>query len=361
MQWADFQKHQGATLAADGIALHYGDLKGEYHAALGQAVLMERSHEGRLESRGRDRLNLVQRISTNDVLKMPLSTGRATIFTKPTGRILERVMIYNQDERALITTEPGRGESVRQYLQRQVFFNDDFQINDLAAQTRLFTLHGPAANRIVETLVGGSAQHTSDDQPEMRCLTASIAGVDVTAAERKSLSGGHWALMVAQEAAETVWESLLETGKEWGLRASGSLTYNVLRIRAGQPGVGRELSPDYIPLEAGLWDEVSFDKGCYTGQEIIARMESRSRLAKTMVKFQLSAMIEAPASLFHEGKQVGALTSSVTTPDDEFLGLGFVKVLLAIPGQKLAVGESDVSAEITELAGAQAPFHAPAT
>ena len=56
------------------------------------------------------------------------------------------------------------------------------------------------------------------------------------------------------------------------LRPAGSLTYNVLRIRAGRPGVGRELSTDYIPLELGLWDEVSFTKGCYTGQEIVSKM-----------------------------------------------------------------------------------------
>ena len=63
---------------------------------------------------------------------------------------------------------------------------------------------------------------------------------------------------------------------------AGSLTYNVLRIRAGRPGVGHELSTDYIPLELGLWDEVSFTKGCYTGQEIIARMESRGGWRKRL-------------------------------------------------------------------------------
>jgi aminomethyltransferase len=133
------------------------------------------------------------------------------------------------------------------------------------------------------------------------------------------------------------------------------LAYNALRIRAGQPATGRELSKDYLPLEAGLWDEVSFTKGCYTGQEIIARMESRGRLAKTIVKLKLSKWIEAPKDLYFEGKPAGTLSSSVITPDDEILGIGFVKVSLAIPGQALETVGSDAKIIISELVGVQPP------
>ncbi len=146
---------------------------------------------------------------------------------------------------------------------------------------------------------------------------------------------------------------IMEAGKPFGLIPAGSLTYNTLRIRAGRPAAGHELSTDFIPLEAGLWDEVSFTKGCYTGQEIIARMESRNRLAKTMVKLSLSQMVEAPAPLFHEGKTVGTLTSSVTSPDGEFFGIGFVKTTLAEEGQQFTVGESTIEASISALAGVQ--------
>src|SRR5690606_27230476 len=113
------------------------------------------------------------------------------------------------------------------------------------------------------------------------------------------------------ESADRVWTALLAAGADHGLQPAGSLTYNVLRIRAGRPGVGRELSADYLPLEVGLWDEISFNKGCYTGQEIIARMESRSRLAKTIVTLALDALVEAPAPISIDEREVGTLTSSV--------------------------------------------------
>lgn len=344
MTLEQFFRAQGAALAPDGIPLHFGDQAGEYQAALQQVVLMERSHEGRLQAGGRDRFALIQRMSTNDVAAMPPGTGRPTILTNPNGRIIDRLMVYHQGEQALITTEPGRGEAVRRYLQSQVFFNDDFRLNDLSAATRLFALHGPQADALVEALTGRAINTPSESY---KLITAD----ELIFLQRKGLSGGHWAIIVPDETAEAAWLSIMKTGAAHGLRPAGSLIYNALRIRAGRPGVGRELSEQYIPLEAGLWDEVSFSKGCYTGQEIIARMESRSRLAKTMVQVRLSQMVDAPAPLLLDGKEIGALTSSVEAPDGQRYGIAFVKTAFAIPGTLLDAGAGQ--AEITALAGTQ--------
>jgi aminomethyltransferase len=341
-------RSQGATLAPDGIPLHYDDLKTEYDAALEHAVLMDRSHEGRIELRGRDRIDIIQRISTNDLLHLALNEGRATIFTNPNGRILDRALVYNRGDCALMLTEPGRGAALSAYLQRQIFFNDDVQITQIAAATCLFALHGPRADAVVAEFVSEAASLS-----DLHGADATIGHTSIYFARRTSLAGGHWAVLVPEDQAEAVWLGILEKGAAHGLIPAGSLTYNVLRIRAGQPGVGRELSTDYIPLEAGLWDEVSFSKGCYTGQEIIARMESRNRLAKMLVKLRLSRSVVAPAILYHEGKAVGTLTSSAATPDGDNLGLGFIKVPLAVSDQALQVGEERVEANITALAGVQ--------
>jgi folate-binding protein YgfZ len=336
----------GAEVAPDGIPLRYGDLKAEYRAALEAVVLMDRSHEGRIELRGRDRIEIVQRISTNDLSNLPQNQGRPTIFTNPVGRILDRAIVYNMGESALLLAEAGRGAPVYQYLTRQIFFNDEAQLVDVAPSTALFALHGPKADTLLEAFLPDASR-----LPPYALCSVQIAGVGVTAARRKSVSAGHWALVVPRNAASTVWKAV----EEAGALPAGSLTYNALRIRAGIPAPGRELSTDYIPLEAGLWDEVSFAKGCYTGQEIIARMESRGRLAKTMVQMRLNAPVEAPAELLHDGKAVGTLTSSVTTPDGEIVGLGFVKLPLAEAGLSLHVGDNSTTAEVTALAGAQPP------
>ncbi|MCU0512006.1 MAG: folate-binding protein, partial [Anaerolineae bacterium] len=136
---------------------------------------------------------------------------------------------------------------------------------------------------------------------------------------------------------------------------AGSLTYNTLRIRAGYPA-GREISQDYLPLEVGLWDAVSFDKGCYTGQEIIARMESRQRIARTLVHLALTDFVAAPAPVFMAGNAVGTLTSSVQAPDGAIFALAVLKIAAARPGTALTVGEGGSAAVVSGLPGAQPPY-----
>lgn len=346
MTLTDLHQQLGGVLAPDGIPLHYGNQADEYRAALEHAVLMERSHEGRLEIAGRDQLALLQRMSTNDVESLADGEGRPTIFTSPIGRILDRITVYRRGDVSLLLTEPGRSDAVRTYLQRNIFFNDDVRLTDLAPSTQQFVLHGPRASEALAAL-----DSTLSALPPLHGKTVSIAGNDVFAARTKPLVGDAWVLVVPNAAAAEVWSALLAAGQPFGLRPAGSLTYNVLRIRAGRPGVGRELSNDYIPLEVGLWDEVSFQKGCYTGQEIIARMESRGRLAKTIVSLKLDAPVQAPAPLMLEGREAGTLTSSVQTPDGDVLGIGVVKTAAAQVGQTLSVGEH--TATITRLAGVQ--------
>jgi folate-binding protein YgfZ len=339
---------QKATLADDGIPLHYGELRAEYHAALENEVIMDRSHESRIEISGRDRFNLLHRISTNDLMNMSPGEGRPTIFTNANARILDRVIVYNRGEQALIITEPGRGAAVVSYLQRNIFFNDDFQITDLSTATHLFALHGPQADAVMEVW-------SLDITQQAHSADLTVNEVPVFVARRTPVSGAHWVIVVPVEHAAAIWSSLLEVGATYGLTPAGSLTYNALRIRAGRPAIGRELSQEYIPLEAGLWDEVSFSKGCYTGQEIIARMESRNRLAKIMVTLELDTRVEAPTELYCEGRKTGTLTSSVTTPDGEHLAIGFVKVSDAQPGARLTIGTSDTQVTITSLAGTPPP------
>ena len=352
MTLADAQRQHGAALAGDGIPLHYGDQAAEFNAALNAAVLMDRSHEGRLSLHGPDRLALVQRMSTNDVQALAADEATPTVFINPIGRILDRVTLINRADDAVLLAGPGRGEPLRAYLQRHIFFNDQVQVADLAPATRHFVLTGPQADAVAAALGPALA-----DLHGPVGAAVEIAGAPAYAVRVKPVSGSQWSLIVPAEAAKGVFEAVLEAGKPFGLRPAGSLVYNALRIRAGIPGTGRELTTDYIPLEVGLWDEVSFRKGCYTGQEIIARMESRGKLAKTIVQVTLDRPIEAPAALKLDGREVGTLTSAVPAPDGRVYGIAVVKVAAALPGAVLEAVRDDATADatITKLAGAQPP------
>lgn len=337
----------GAQVASDGIPLHFGDQAAEFRATHHAAVLMDRSHGGRLRLSGRDRLALPHRLSTNDIIALEPGQGAATLFTSPIGRILERAVIVHRGDDALLLTEPGRGEAMRGMLQRNIFFNDEMGIADLSEETRQFALHGAHADALVGALLHGETLPSV-----IGGIEAQIDDIPIFIVHHKPLVGDYWTIIVGNDAAPRVWSEILRVGAAFGILPAGSLTYNALRIGAGRPGVGRELSVDYLPLEVGLWDEVSFTKGCYTGQEILARMESRGKLARTMVKLALQQPIDAPVPLTVNGHTVGTLTSATVTPTGEAIGIGVVKVAHAQPGIKLYISDTN-HATITAFAGVQ--------
>ncbi|MDX2160078.1 MAG: glycine cleavage system protein T [bacterium] len=340
-----------AEIALDGIPLRFGDLSAEVNAAHQHAALFDRSHEGRLLLTGRDRLALVQRMSTNDVESLPEGSGTATLFTNANGRIIDRITLFHRGDDALVLTQPGRGQAVRDLLQRNIFFNDEVRLSDLAETHRQFALHGTQADSMFAALF-----------PEIGVLNAfqtrafTWEGSAVTAARLKPVVGSHYALLVPNAQAAALWTHSLNAGRAFGLVPAGSLAFNVLRIQAGVPGVGRELSGDYIPLEVGLWDEVSFKKGCYTGQEIIARMESRRKLAKTLVSIALDAPVDAPAPIFLNEREIGRLTSSVSAPDGHTYAMGVLKVSASRPGTVVRVGSDRIIGSVIQRLGVQ-PEH----
>ncbi len=341
-----FHQKMGALLAPDGIPLHYGDLRSEYRAALADAILLDRSHEARVFLQGESRFELVNRMSTNDVSGMSLYEGRPTVFTSATARILFRAMCVNLPAGLLLIGEPGQSQALAELLRRNIFYGDNVEASDQRPTTAQFALHGPKADSIIRRL--GAELPPSADYSAYEIALATVA-------RRKSIAGPHWAIICPATSAAAVYRQLLESGQSFELQPAGSLTYNLLRIRKGRPA-GLELSADYIPLEIGLWDEVSFDKGCYTGQEIIARMESRQRLAKVMVKLNMTQLVEAPALVYAEGKACGKLSSSVAGPDGEIFALAVIKTLSAKPGTVLEVGPERRSARVSDFAGAQPDF-----
>lgn len=340
----------GARLAPDHIPLDYGDMALEYAAAQRGAILLDRSHEGRILLTGRARFELINRMSTNDMSELAQHEGKPTVFTNANARVLFRAGGYSLSSGLLLISEAGQGEALANYLRRNIFFGDDAVVEDISAETAQFALHGERADAAMMRLAPAASAIST-----LGCAEIDTDFGRLIIARRKAICGAHWIVIAAREAAVALHRDLLRRGASCGLVPAGSLTYNSLRIRSGRPA-GLELSPDYMPLEVGLWDEISFSKGCYTGQEIIARMESRQRLAKTLVKVDLASMIAAPAPVYAEGHVGGTLTSSVQAPDGEIHALAVLKLRSARAGSRLTVGPGGIEASVLDFAGAQPPF-----
>jgi aminomethyltransferase len=126
-------------------------------------------------------------------------------------------------------------------------------------------------------------------------------------------------------------------------------SFDILRVERGYGAFGHELGQEYIPLETGLLDAISFTKGCYVGQEIIARMESRNRLAKQLRGLRLAGPVTAPGKLEASGKEAGDLTSAVISPRFGPIALAYVRAAHTEPGTIVGIAGSDVRGEVAEL------------
>ncbi|MCC7360234.1 MAG: folate-binding protein YgfZ [Anaerolineales bacterium] len=321
------------ALAASGVVLDYGDAVGEYTAARRGTVAVWRNHVGRVRAVGRDRLDLLHRMSTNDLTGMAVGEARTTVLTSAIARMVDVLWVLNRAETALYLTGAGRAPVVRRWLGGYVFYNDQVKFADATAELGQFGLFGPRAPAVAEALAPGAA-----DLPENRFLDNG----EVVVARARPLAGAGYAVIAPAAQINRLWQQALAGGAV----PAGEQAYQWLRVAAGQPEgaadgtplAGRELTEEYIPLEANLWPAVSFKKGCYIGQEIIARMESRGKLARRLVGLKLDAPVDVGAEITASGAAVGAVTSAAVPPDVGPVALAYLKSAAAEPGQAVGVG-----------------------
>jgi len=298
-----------------------------YEAAHSSSVLVDHSSTfGRFILTDRDRLDLLHRMSTNDMNGLKLGEGCATVLTTALARIIDQLVVWNRDDTALAVAGAGRIRTVRMWLQKHIFFNDKVQTRDVSGEMLHFGLYGKAASEVAERLAPGSSALSLHHFKEI-----SVNDQSVLIARAFPIAGDGFTIIAPESIRADV------IGLLYDIPTISETDYDLLRIESGIPAAGHELTEDYIPLEAGLWDAVSFRKGCYIGQEIIARMESRNKLARTLITLRSPKPITVGTPLQVDGKSVGSVTSSAELPDGDGIGLGYIRTEAA--KQSIMAGE----------------------
>jgi folate-binding protein YgfZ len=212
---------------------------------------------------------------------------------------------------------------------------DDVAITDRSAGWARFAIEGPRARE----LLAAAAEGAPPDLLPEACAPIAIAGADALVAAFGWTGEDALQLFVPVPSAGAASDALRSAGArleaEWGDPAS----LEVLRIEAGMPRAGSELDEDVLPAEARLLERaVSFTKGCYTGQEVVARMHSRARVGHLLVGISLAAEAPPPpgAALLHAGAKVGAVSSAARSPAAGVIALGFVRAAHAEPRTELS-------------------------
>ena len=226
---------------------------------------------------------------------------------------------------------------------------EDLTIEDVTAETTMLALVGPDSG----TILGLTTSHGPQDS--LTAHSVRLGGVDVLAVEQPLGTLSRYWLITSPDSATGLWQHLTEAGAV----PLGATTMDAARVNFGVPEFGPELGEPYNPLEAGLIGSVDFAKGCYIGQEVIARLDSYKKVQKYLVSliFDAYAKVSPGDELLQGGKQVGTVTSVAPEPSDGVLkGLGYVKAAAATLGANLEVAGSEKgSAEILSLAQPYGP------
>ena len=322
----------------------YFDVLSEYQAATTGAALHDVSYMGRLQATGADGLDLLNRMSTNKVIDLEPGQGAPTVLTTERGRILDVLGVINLGDHILLTTSPGLQQPIIDWLDKYTIM-EDLTIQDITEDTAMLAVLGPDSS----AALGAATSLDLADLAPFHALSADIAGLPVSLINQPLGALPGFALVLSPEDAPHVWERLTALGA----CPTGIDTYEAVRVQYGVPVHGPEMGEPYNPLEAGLIGSIDFAKGCYIGQEVIARLDTYQKVQKRLVSLRFSpeASPSVGVDLRYDGKPVGTVTSAVRVPtSEETIGLGYVRTGSAHVGARLELaGSGEGWAEVLDL------------
>ena len=322
----------------------YSTSEEEYQAVTTKAALHDASYIGRLKAIGDDGLDLLNRLSTNKVIDLTAGQGAPTILTTDRGRILDLIGVVNVDEYILLITSPGAQQQVIDFLDKYTIM-EDLTVEDITKESTMFSVLGPASQAAVESASGT----TLGALPTYHSVTAEIGGHEVRLVHRPFGDLPSYDILMDTVAKTGVWGHLAASG----ITPVGEVAFEAARLNYSVPEYGREISEAYNPLEAGLIGSIDFAKGCYIGQEVIARLDTYQKIQKHLVRLEFSAdaTVSEGDVLTDAGKEVGKVTSVTNIPTGlGLVGMAYIRKASASPGNVLELAApSSGQAEITAL------------
>jgi len=317
------------------LPLHFGDPLREYQAVRSQVGLLDLCHRALLRFSGPDRLSYLQGMVSNDVKKPAPGEGIHAAVLDIQGRILADTRIFCLQDSFLFDLWEPLKEKILKHLNHYLIA-DDVEIADLTGRYGMLSVQGPMALLLLKKLLPDGAvperelDHTVFllGDAEIRICRSSHTGED-----------GYDLLVPITNLLPTV--SLIEEMRDnFSLPWIGTQAQELLRVEAGIPRYGLDINEENLLLETGLDNSVSFQKGCYLGQEVVERIRSRGHVNKRLVGLLLegSQPAERGSVIRSNEKQIGRVTSSVFSPARNLpIALGYVQREYLQPGTPVTI------------------------
>jgi folate-binding protein YgfZ len=351
----EFHQSLGAhftTLGGAQIVSDYGDAGREYEAIVQSAGVMDLSFRSRLCLTGADRTRFLHGQVTNDVKGLRPGEGCYAALITAKGKMETDLNIFCLADELLLDFEPGLTARIIERLERFVIA-DDVQIVDVASLYGLLAVNGPKSTDSVQAL--GIFGELPSKPLNFVSLNDPNLGQIYLAQNARAGSCGY-DLFVPTAALSAVADKLVAAARGVGGRACGWEAFELARIEAGIPRFGADMDETNIPLEAMLETRaISFNKGCYIGQEVISRIRTYGQVAKALRGLLLDDSKSLPAKgdrLFKDGKDVGYITSAAASPALKAnIALGYVRKEVNEVGSELTARTSagELRARVAEL------------
>jgi folate-binding protein YgfZ len=330
-----------------------------YDAAQQTAAWCDRSGRVRFEISGPDRAKFLHNLTTSDLKRLPLGSGCEAFVTSVQGKTLAYVKALACQDSILICTDPGGLALAIPHFQKYGVF-DEIVLEDRSESTFEYHLCGPSAEKLI--VRGGGEVPNPGELVHAPTILADCPLLVV----RESPTGRPGLTLIgARSSAARVSGLLQSLGQEQGLQELDDESFEVLRIEAGTPVFGRDVTERNLPQEIGRDDRaINFTKGCYLGQETVARIDAFGHINQILKGLQLEpgAPAPEPGSLLEaDGARVGFVTSSAVSPGwKRAIALAFVRTALARPGASLVVkGPSDEAAAVARATVCDLPMIPP--
>jgi folate-binding protein YgfZ len=306
------------------VVLTYSSVAAEYEALRTRAIVVDRSHRARTRFTGQRAPEVLTGLITNDVIALEPGHGHYAAALTPKGKIVADVRVFRDDDGLLVDTGPRAAEGwaavVRKYVNpRLAAYRDE------SPTLRDLGVFGPNARHVVAAMTGANATALGV-LPPYGHATVAVDGSRVLVARVPDVEVEGFELFVPADAFDTFWRVALDGGAE----PAGLAAWEVARVEAGRPEWGLDIDDTTIPQEANF-DElhaISYTKGCYTGQEVVARVHFRGHVNRHLRGVRAAGAEPPPtgAQLVDDsGRPVGEVRTGVSSPRLGGIALAMVR------------------------------------
>ena len=318
---------------------HYGDPIDEHHAVRKGVGVADLSHRGKLQVTGDDRITWLQSMISNDVLSLQSGHWLYSSFMSHKGKMLSYFRVYRLEDDLFLEDAGEVGDLTYQALKKFLLYGTKANMKNCGDTWGILLVSGPKTPLLVQqALKVDVTKLTTGD-----FLIHDLSGRTIFIAKTEETGECDVEILAPNEAMEQVWRHLWEAGTAFDLRTIGTHARESLRIEAGIPRLGPDLNEHVVPPEANLEGKAfSLSKGCYPGQEVVARMDTYGSVKRRLVGLVVNApetMIPPSHSkVFSGDREVGWISSAIHSPTlNKIIAFGFPLRDFTTPGSTLDV------------------------